>query len=128
MVTVSVDGSVLDQIAKIMSYLCLGSLGKVLKNKKKEKDAKGEPWSSETLGVQKSAGGVLLPKSAVKFEWYLMGEFHSIGAEVEKVETGKKVDLGTSDRLVSAKQMNCWLWSSEKKSTVSEAIGGSSGI
>lgn len=41
MITVSVDGSVLDQIAKIMSYLRLGSSGKVLKKKKKEKDGKG---------------------------------------------------------------------------------------
>ncbi|KAJ4842241.1 Smu-2 suppressor of mec-8 and unc-52 protein [Turnera subulata] len=40
MVTVSVDGSVLDRIAKIMSYLRLGSSGKVLKKKKKEKEAK----------------------------------------------------------------------------------------
>ncbi|CAA3009434.1 suppressor of mec-8 and unc-52 homolog 2 [Olea europaea subsp. europaea] len=42
MVTVSVDGSVLDRIAKIMSYLRLGSSGKVLKKKKKEKDGKGK--------------------------------------------------------------------------------------
>lgn len=42
MVTVSVDGSVLDRIAKIMSYLRLGSSGKVLKKKKKEKDSKGK--------------------------------------------------------------------------------------
>ncbi|MQL69125.1 hypothetical protein Taro_001431 [Colocasia esculenta] len=41
MVTVSVDGSVLDRIAKIMSYLRLGSSGKVLKKKKKDRDAKG---------------------------------------------------------------------------------------
>lgn len=41
MITVSVDGSVLDRIAKIMSYLRLGSSGKVLKKKKKEKDGKG---------------------------------------------------------------------------------------
>ncbi|THF98520.1 hypothetical protein TEA_001163 [Camellia sinensis var. sinensis] len=40
---------------------------------------------------EKSAGGVLLPKSAVKFERYLMGEILSIGAEVEQVEAGKKV-------------------------------------
>ncbi|KAJ3681050.1 hypothetical protein LUZ60_015539 [Juncus effusus] len=39
MVSVSVDGSVLDRIAKIMSYLRLGSSGKV-KKKKKEKDPK----------------------------------------------------------------------------------------
>lgn len=37
----SVDGSVLDRIAKIMSYLRLGSSGKVLKKKKKDKDGKG---------------------------------------------------------------------------------------
>uniref|UniRef100_A0A1D1Z1R3 Protein Red n=1 Tax=Anthurium amnicola TaxID=1678845 RepID=A0A1D1Z1R3_9ARAE len=42
MVTVSVDGSVLDRIAKIMSYLRLGSSGKVLKKKKKDRDAKGK--------------------------------------------------------------------------------------
>uniref|UniRef100_A0A0E0MJJ5 RED-like N-terminal domain-containing protein n=1 Tax=Oryza punctata TaxID=4537 RepID=A0A0E0MJJ5_ORYPU len=41
MVTVSVDGSVLDRIAKIMSYLRLGSSGKVLKKKKRERDTKG---------------------------------------------------------------------------------------
>ncbi|KAK9274817.1 hypothetical protein L1049_022069 [Liquidambar formosana] len=42
MVTVSVDGSVLERIAKIMSYLRLGSSGKVLKKKKKERDMKGK--------------------------------------------------------------------------------------
>ncbi|XP_040990852.1 10 kDa chaperonin 1, chloroplastic-like [Juglans microcarpa x Juglans regia] len=54
---------------------------------------------------EKSAGGVLLPKSAVKFERYLMGEILSVGAEVGEVGAGKKVlfsdinayevDLGT---------------------------------
>ncbi|KAK9121158.1 hypothetical protein Syun_018775 [Stephania yunnanensis] len=54
---------------------------------------------------QKSAGGVLLPKSAVKFERYLIGEVLSVGSDVEAVEAGKKVlfsdinayevDLGT---------------------------------
>ncbi|KAF5946482.1 hypothetical protein HYC85_016710 [Camellia sinensis] len=58
--------------------------------------------------TKKSAGGVLLPKSAVKFERYLMGEILSVGAEVEQVEAGKKVlfsdvsayevDLGTDGR------------------------------
>ncbi|CAH8361467.1 unnamed protein product [Eruca vesicaria subsp. sativa] len=42
LVTVNVDGSVLDRIAKIMTYLRLGSTGKVLKKKKKEKDGKGK--------------------------------------------------------------------------------------
>ena len=41
MVTVSVDSSVLDCIAKIVSYLCLHSFGKFLKKKKKERDVKG---------------------------------------------------------------------------------------
>ncbi|KDP28905.1 hypothetical protein JCGZ_14676 [Jatropha curcas] len=54
---------------------------------------------------EKSTGGVLLPKSAVKFERYLMGEVLSVGAEVGEVDAGKKVlfsdinayevDLGT---------------------------------
>lgn len=42
MVTVSVDGSVLERISKIMSYLRLGSSGKVLKKKKKEREVKGK--------------------------------------------------------------------------------------
>ncbi|KAJ0961582.1 hypothetical protein J5N97_001079 [Dioscorea zingiberensis] len=40
---------------------------------------------------QKSAGGVLLPKSAVKFERYLMGEILSVGSDVSQLEAGKKV-------------------------------------
>ncbi|KAJ9680463.1 hypothetical protein PVL29_019713 [Vitis rotundifolia] len=57
---------------------------------------------------EKSSGGVLLPKSAVKFERYLMGEILSVGADVGEVEAGKKVlfsdinayevDLGTDGR------------------------------
>ncbi|KAL8243085.1 hypothetical protein R6Q59_009343 [Mikania micrantha] len=42
MVAVSVDGSVLDRIGKIMSYLRLGSSGKILKKKKKDKDGKAK--------------------------------------------------------------------------------------
>lgn len=48
-VTVNVDGSVLDRIAKIMSYLRLGSSGKVLKKKKKERDAKGISYAALVL-------------------------------------------------------------------------------
>ncbi|KAJ7955377.1 suppressor of mec-8 and unc-52 protein-like 2 [Quillaja saponaria] len=64
MVTVSVDGSVLDRIAKIMSYLRLGSSGKVLKKKKKEKNAKGRNSSvgnayDEEEKLSKVDGGVL---------------------------------------------------------------------
>ncbi|KAL5973710.1 10 kDa chaperonin 2, chloroplastic [Asimina triloba] len=40
---------------------------------------------------EQSAGGVLLPKSAVKFERYLVGEVLSVGAEVSTIESGKKV-------------------------------------
>ncbi|KAJ0111511.1 hypothetical protein Patl1_00043 [Pistacia atlantica] len=57
---------------------------------------------------EKSAGGVLLPKAAVKFERYLMGEILSVGTDVGEVGAGKKVlfsdisayevDLGTDDR------------------------------
>ncbi|KAK8998449.1 hypothetical protein V6N11_083839 [Hibiscus sabdariffa] len=63
---------------------------------------------------EKSAGGVLLPKSAVKFERYLMGEIVSVGTEVGQVEPGKKVlfsdvnayevDLGTDARHVFCKE------------------------
>ncbi|KAF7825953.1 10 kDa chaperonin 1, chloroplastic [Senna tora] len=58
--------------------------------------------------AETTAGGVLLPKSAVKFERYLMGEILSVGAEVGEVEAGKKVifsdinayevDLGTDEK------------------------------
>ncbi|XP_030514276.1 10 kDa chaperonin 1, chloroplastic-like [Rhodamnia argentea] len=40
---------------------------------------------------EKSAGGVLLPKSAVKFERYLVGEVLTVGTEVGVVDAGKKV-------------------------------------
>ncbi|KAH7687490.1 GroES chaperonin family protein [Dioscorea alata] len=40
---------------------------------------------------QKSAGGVLMPKSAVKFERYLMGEILSVGSDASQLEAGKKV-------------------------------------
>uniref|UniRef100_A0A803NHR6 Reverse transcriptase domain-containing protein n=1 Tax=Cannabis sativa TaxID=3483 RepID=A0A803NHR6_CANSA len=40
---------------------------------------------------EKSAGGVLLPKSAVKFERYLMGEVLSVGSDVGEVKAGLKV-------------------------------------
>ncbi|KAF4395247.1 hypothetical protein F8388_001634 [Cannabis sativa] len=40
---------------------------------------------------EKSAGGVLLPKSAVKFERYLMGKVLSVGSDVGEVKAGLKV-------------------------------------
>ncbi|KAF3336058.1 chaperonin [Carex littledalei] len=61
----------------------------------------------------KSAGGVLLPKSAVKFERYLMGEILSVGTDVSEVGAGSKVlfsdinahevDLGTEEKHVFVK-------------------------
>lgn len=64
MVTVSVDGSVLDRIAKIMSYLRLGSSGKVLKKKKKERDVKvkfaaaGIEYDEEDKPSKPNGGGM----------------------------------------------------------------------
>lgn len=62
----------------------------------------------ETLASQ-SAGGVLLPSAAVKYDRYLQGEIIAAGSEVTEVEKGQKVmfadvnayevNLGTSDRL-----------------------------
>ncbi|KAG0453044.1 hypothetical protein HPP92_025708 [Vanilla planifolia] len=57
---------------------------------------------------EKSAGGVLLPKSAVKFEQYLVGEILSTGPDADDLAVGTKVilsdinaydvDLGTDAR------------------------------
>ncbi|KAK8925632.1 hypothetical protein KSP39_PZI018836 [Platanthera zijinensis] len=52
---------------------------------------------------EKSVGGVLLPKSAVKFERYLMGEILSVGGDVGvgELEAGKKVlfsDINAYDK------------------------------
>ncbi|CAM6033846.1 unnamed protein product [Sphagnum compactum] len=57
----------------------------------------------------KSAGGVLLPKSVTKFENYLVGEVISIGKEATSIEKGQKVlfsdinayevNLGTPEKL-----------------------------
>ncbi|KAK7350516.1 hypothetical protein VNO77_09218 [Canavalia gladiata] len=54
---------------------------------------------------QKSAGGVLLPKSAVKYEQHLVGEILTVGSEAGELKAGTKVlftdlnayqvDLGT---------------------------------
>ncbi|MBA0847451.1 hypothetical protein Goshw_018123, partial [Gossypium schwendimanii] len=41
---------------------------------------------------KKLAGGVLLPKSAIKFERYLMREIVLVIAEVGKVEPRKKIN------------------------------------
>jgi chaperonin GroES len=57
----------------------------------------------------KSAGGVLLPKSIAKFENYLVGEVISVGKEAAPIEKGQKVlfsdinayevNLGTAEKL-----------------------------
>ncbi|EPS66233.1 hypothetical protein M569_08542 [Genlisea aurea] len=68
MVKVSVDGSVLDRIAKIMTYLRLGSSGKVLKKKKKDKDTKGTVLNvsnvyedNETMALNNRNGRLNVP-------------------------------------------------------------------
>lgn len=53
-VTVAVDGTVLERIAKIMTYLRLGSSGKILKKKKKDRNenrAKGPSLPHEDGGI-----------------------------------------------------------------------------
>uniref|UniRef100_A0A6N2NA88 Uncharacterized protein n=1 Tax=Salix viminalis TaxID=40686 RepID=A0A6N2NA88_SALVM len=42
---------------------------------------------------EKSSGGVLLPKSAVKFERYLMGEVLSVGAEAGELKAWEEGHL-----------------------------------
>ncbi|KAL2643810.1 hypothetical protein R1flu_011397 [Riccia fluitans] len=63
--------------------------------------------------AEETSGGVLLPKSAVKFERYLIGEVLAVGSDVKNTEKGKKVlvsdinayevNLGTSEKLCFAK-------------------------
>ncbi|KAK2352623.1 10 kDa chaperonin 2, chloroplastic [Trifolium repens] len=62
---------------------------------------------------QETAGGILLPNSAVKFERYLVGEVLNVGSEAENVKAGAKVlfndvnayevDLGTDAKHVFCK-------------------------
>ncbi|MCO5551212.1 hypothetical protein L7F22_004711 [Adiantum nelumboides] len=62
---------------------------------------------------EQSTGGVLLPKSAVKFEHYLCGEVISVGKEASGVTKGQKVlfsdlnayevNFGTKERLCFCK-------------------------
>ncbi|CAM6100243.1 unnamed protein product [Calypogeia fissa] len=63
--------------------------------------------------AEQSTGGVLLPKSAVKYDRYLVGEVLATGSEVEKIEKGNRVlvsdvnayevNLGTSEKLCFAR-------------------------
>ncbi|KAL3696941.1 hypothetical protein R1sor_011017 [Riccia sorocarpa] len=63
--------------------------------------------------AEETSGGVLLPRSAVKFERYLIGEVLAVGSEVKNTEKGKKVlvsdvnayevNLGTPEKLCFAK-------------------------
>ncbi|KAI4357127.1 hypothetical protein L6164_001095 [Bauhinia variegata] len=64
----------------------------------------------------KTAGGVLLPKSAVKFERYLLGEVLSVGAGVEEVEAGKKVlfsDINAYEVDLGSDEKHCFCKASE---------------
>lgn len=73
MVTVNVDGSVLDRIAKIMSYLRLGASGKVLKKKKKEKDVKGH----YCLGVLDDISLLYIALVFIYFYYHFVGNFNA---------------------------------------------------
>ncbi|KAG6554651.1 hypothetical protein Mapa_003669 [Marchantia paleacea] len=63
--------------------------------------------------AETTSGGVLLPKSAVKFERYLLGEVLAVGSDVKNTEKGKKVlvsdinayevNLGTLEKLCFAR-------------------------
>ncbi|KAI3719356.1 hypothetical protein L6452_20253 [Arctium lappa] len=60
---------------------------------------------------EKSAGGVLLPKSAVKFERYLMGEILAVGSEAAELEAGKKVlfsDMNAYEVDLGAEGRHCF--------------------
>ncbi|KAD7117209.1 hypothetical protein E3N88_04477 [Mikania micrantha] len=70
-----------------------------------------------TISVEaKSAGGVLLPKSAVKFERYLMGEILAVGTEVGDLEAGKKVlfsDVNAYEVDLGAEGRHCFCKASD---------------
>ncbi|KAI3818596.1 hypothetical protein L1987_12409 [Smallanthus sonchifolius] len=63
-----------------------------------------------------SAGGVLLPKSAVKFERYLMGEILAVGTDVGDLEAGKKVlfsDVNAYEVDLGAEGRHCFCKASD---------------
>ncbi|KAL8229651.1 hypothetical protein R6Q57_014551 [Mikania cordata] len=65
---------------------------------------------------EKSTGGVLLPKSAVKFERYLMGEILAVGTEVGDLEAGKKVlfsDVNAYEVDLGAEGRHCFCKASD---------------
>ncbi|XP_020577657.1 10 kDa chaperonin 1, chloroplastic-like [Phalaenopsis equestris] len=65
---------------------------------------------------EKSAGGVLLPKSAVKFERYLTGEILSVGADVADLDAGKKVlfsDMNAYDVELASDARHCFCKASD---------------
>ncbi|KAK9207620.1 hypothetical protein WN943_017910 [Citrus x changshan-huyou] len=64
----------------------------------------------------KSAGGILLPKAAVKFERYLMGEILTVGADVGQVNAGKKVlfsDISAYEVDLGADERHCFVKESD---------------
>lgn len=65
---------------------------------------------------EKSAGGILLPKAAVKFERYLMGEILTVGADVGQVNAGKKVlfsDISAYEVDLGADERHCFVKESD---------------
>lgn len=65
---------------------------------------------------EKTAGGILLPKSAVKFERYLVGEVLNVGAEAENVKAGSKVlftDINAYEVDLGTDAKHCFIKSSD---------------
>ncbi|CAL5195334.1 unnamed protein product [Lathyrus oleraceus] len=65
---------------------------------------------------QTTTGGILLPKSAVKFERYLTGEVLSVGAEAENVKAGAKVlfnDMSAYEVDLGTEAKHCFCKSSD---------------
>ncbi|KAL2319510.1 hypothetical protein Fmac_028479 [Flemingia macrophylla] len=83
--------------SKRPSFLQRGSL-KINAISKKWEPTKVVPQADRVLIrleelSDRTVGGVLLPKSAVKFEQYLVGEVLTVGAEAGKLKAGTKVLL-----------------------------------
>ncbi|KAI5423190.1 10 kDa chaperonin 1, chloroplastic [Lathyrus oleraceus] len=65
---------------------------------------------------QTTTGGILLPRSAVKFERYLTGEVLSVGAEAENVKAGAKVlfnDMSAYEVDLGTEAKHCFCKSSD---------------
>ncbi|KAJ1399423.1 GroES-like superfamily [Sesbania bispinosa] len=70
---------------------------------------------------QKTTGGVLLPKSAVKFERYLVGEVLTVGADAGELKAGTKVlftDINAYEVDLGTDAKHCFCKASDLLATV----------